>query len=192
MKVQIDLHRRAMALKHSLSCAAKSNEPQAEPRFMDRRLRALLRSGEQGSALVEIALVLPVLMGLVTALCAFGLAFNNQLTLTSAVGAGGQYLQTIRTDSPANEDPCASALTAIENAAPNLKGSSLNVTVTINGTAETPNSCTGAATAFGTSQGEPVTVAATYPCVLPIMPMGYGTKFVSNCQLSASVTEYEY
>jgi Flp pilus assembly protein TadG len=182
-----------MALKRSLSRTALSSELHAEPRLQGRPLRALLHSGEQGSALIEIALVLPILMALITGLCAFGVAFNNQLTLTQAVGAGGQYLQTIRTVSPANGDPCASALTAIENAAPSLKASSINVTVTINGTAvETGSSCTAGATAFAGSQGEPVTVAATYPCVLPIMPMGYGTKFVSNCQLSASVTEYEY
>jgi Flp pilus assembly protein TadG len=137
--------------------------------------------------MVEIALVLPILMGLITALCAFGVAFNNQMTLTSAVGAGGQYMQLIRTSTT---NPCADTLTAIESAAPNLTPGSISLTFNFNGTAVSGNTCSGDQSYL--VQGAPVTVTAKYPCVLPIMPMGYGTSFVSNCQLSAKVTEYEY
>jgi Flp pilus assembly protein TadG len=133
--------------------------------------------------LVEIALVLPILLAIVTAICAFGVAFNNQLTLTSAVGAGAQYLQLIRTSTT---DPCASTLTAMENAAPNLTPSSISLTITMDGTTVTGDTCAGDQSDL--VQGQPVTVSATYPCALPI----YGSSFSTACQLSAKVTEYEY
>jgi Flp pilus assembly protein TadG len=147
----------------------------------------LLRKGEEGSVLVEIALLAPILLGMITAIATFAIGFNNQLTLTSAVGAGAQNLQLIRTTT---SDPCADTMTAIQNAAPGLTPATISLSLTLNGTVVTGSSCPGAQADI--AQGQPVTVAATYPCVLSIMPMGYGTNFVSNCQLAAKVTEYEY
>lgn len=168
MKKQVDFHGKEPAPRRNWS-----------------RARAHLRRGEEGSALVEIALIMGPLLAAITAICAFGVAFSNQLALTSAVGSGAQYLQLIRTTTT---DPCKDTLTAIENAAPNLTPASINITVTINGTAPTQsnNSCSGAQSSL--VQGEPVTVVAKDPCALPI----YGTKFSTGCQLSAQVTEYEY
>jgi Flp pilus assembly protein TadG len=74
---------------------------------MRRHVRALLRKGEEGSALVEIALTMPMLLMVMTAICTFAIGFNNQLTLTSAVGSGAQYLQLIRTTTT---DPCQDTL----------------------------------------------------------------------------------
>jgi Flp pilus assembly protein TadG len=142
-----------------------------------------LRASEEGSALVEIALTLPMLLAVVTAICAFGVGFNNELTLTSAVGAGAQELQLIRLTT---SDPCADTLAAIEAAAPSLHGASINLKITMNVTTVTGSSCPGDESDLG--PGDPVTVSATYPCALPI----YGTAFSNACQLSAKVTEYEY
>jgi Flp pilus assembly protein TadG len=148
-----------------------------------RRVRALLRKGEEGSALVEIALTLPMLLGVLTAICTFGVGFNNQLTLTSAVGAGAQHLALIRTTT---SDPCADTLAAIEGAAPNLTPASISLSFSLNGTNVSGTSCTGDQQYL--VQGEPVTVTAKYPCALAV----YGTKFTNACQLTAKVTEYEY
>ncbi len=189
MKVQIDIHGIARPLRRTVNRVPRTPEAGIEPRCPGRRLRALLRRGEQGSALVEIALIMPALLAVMTAICAFAVAFNNQLTLTQAVGAGAQYLQTIRTTAT---DPCAQTLTAIENAAPSLKGTSISLSLSINGTPETGSTCAGATSTLLAAQGDPVSVSATYPCILSIMPAGYGTKFISNCQLQAKVTEYEY
>ena len=149
------------------------------------RLRAWLSHGDEGGALIEIALTVPVLLGLVTGICTFGIAFSNQLTLTQAVGTAGQYLAQIRTTST---NPCADAFTALKNAAPNLKPANIAMTVIMNGTTptQTGNSCSGAQTNL--VQGSSVTVQATYPCTLAI----YGVSFASGCQLTAKVTEYEY
>jgi hypothetical protein len=118
-----------------------------------------------------------------TAICTFAIGFNNQLTLTSAVGSGAQYLQLIRTTTT---DPCQDTLTAIENAAPSLTPSSITLSFSLNGTPVSGNSCAGDQSDL--AQGQPVTVTAKYPCALAI----YATKFATGCQLSASVTEYEY
>jgi len=159
VKLQIGLPRQAFALK-----------------------RTRLQSDEQGSSLIEIALATPVLLTLFTGICAFAIAFNNQLTLTDAVGTGAQYLQLIRTSST---DPCADTVTAITNAAPNLNVSNISLTFNFNGTVTTAKKCPGYQTDL--VQGQPVSVSATYPCTLAV----YGQTF-SACQLSAKVTEYEY
>jgi Flp pilus assembly protein TadG len=130
-----------------------------------------------------MALILPPLLALLTAMCTFGVAFSNELTLTNAVGAGAQYLQLIRTTTT---DPCADTLAAIEGAAPNLKPSGISLSFSLNTTSVSGNSCPGDQTYL--KQGQPITVAATYPCALAI----YGTAFTNACQLSAKVSEYEY
>ncbi|HEY1902846.1 MAG TPA: TadE/TadG family type IV pilus assembly protein [Terracidiphilus sp.] len=191
MKIQTNSHGQAMTLKRRLNCAKRSLELRVELRPFGRWVRAILRKGEEGSAIVEIALVTPILMGLLTAICTFAIGFNNQLTLNAAVGQGANYLQTLAANAT---DPCAQTLTAIENAAPSLKASSIKLTIAINGTtvSQTSNSCTGAASTLAAAANDPVTVSATYPCVLTIMPLGHGTNFISKCQLSASETVYEY
>ena len=153
------------------------------------RRRALLRSDEQGQAMVELALVMPALLMVMTAIYTFGTAYNNQVTLTNAVGIGGQYLSSIRTTT---SNPCADTMTAIENAAPKLTAANISLTISINGTQESGSTCAGATSTLQDAQGDPVTVKATYPCFLSILSAGYGAKFISNCQLSATVTELEY
>lgn len=179
MEVQIATHGHDGAPKRRMSRPA--NIFVSGP--LGRRLRTLLGSGQEGSALIEIALTMPMLLAVITAIFTFGVGFNNQLTLTSAVGAGAQYLQLIRTTTT---DPCKDTLTALSNAAQSLKSSSISLSFNFDGVAVTGNSCAG--DQVDLVQGEPVTVTATYPCVLAI----YGTKFTNACQLSAKVTEYEY
>lgn len=141
--------------------------------------------GEEGNAMIETALVLPMLLGVLTAILGFGVGFNNNLTLTSAVGSGAQHVQLLRTTTT---DPCLDAFTAISSAAPSLNSSKIALTYSFNGTPVTPvlNSCAGDQTLL--VSGQPVTVTAKYPCAPPI----YGTTLSSTCQLSATVTEYEY
>ena len=166
-----------------LAHAATLRELHARRHSLIACARELLSGGSQGSVLVEIALVLPMLLAVLTAICAFGVAFNNALSLTSAVGLGAQQLQLIRTTT---SDPCADTLSAIKAAAPSLQGSSINLSITMNGTTVTGSSCSGDQSDL--VAGGPVTVSATYACALPI----YGTTFSKACQLSAKVTEYEY
>ena len=183
MNDQIDWHTRPMALKGRLAHGSASSESHAWRHSLIRCVRALLSGGSQGGAMVEMALVLPILLAVVTGICAFGVGFNNELSLTSAVGAGAQQLQLIRTTT---SDPCADALAVIVANAPNLRKASIILSITMNGNTYAGGSCSGHQSDL--VAGQPVTISATYACALPI----YNLKFSSACQLSAKVTEYEY
>jgi Flp pilus assembly protein TadG len=183
MKNLDDLREQPRMIRRGLNCDAASSRGHVGHMSIGRRARALLLSGEGGSALVEIALAMPLLLTFITAICTFAIAFNNQLTLTSAVGAGAQNLELIRTTTT---DPCKDTLTAMEGVAPSLTPGSITLSFNLNGTNVTGNSCAG--DQMYLVQGEPVTVTAKYPCTLAI----YGRQFTTGCQLSAKGTQYEY
>jgi Flp pilus assembly protein TadG len=150
---------------------------------VQRPKRGVRFRGEDGNALVEVAMVLPVFLAFVTGIGSFGITLGNQLTLIQATGAGGQYLQQIRTNTT---DPCKDTLTAIKNSSPSLNSANIGLTLTMNGTAVTATSCSGDQSYL--VEGAPVSVATTYPCTLSV----YGIHFANSCQLQAQVTEYEY
>ncbi len=55
-----------------------------------RRLRSSERAGDRGVAAVEAAIITPVFLLLVIGIIEFGLAFKDQLAITSAVRAGAR------------------------------------------------------------------------------------------------------
>jgi Flp pilus assembly protein TadG len=190
MKVQIDFDGHAEALKRSLGRAAISRRPHEEPRAAMRRTRALLRTGEHGSALVEFALLLPALLALLTGILSVGVAFNNDVMLTNAVNQGALSVQA---SAGYLTDPCGTAAQAIVASAPNLvsagsKGMRLSMSINNGASIYGPSpatsfSCDAGAVAL--TQGTSVTVSATYPCKLGI----YGMSLSGGCQLSAQTTE---
>jgi Flp pilus assembly protein TadG len=184
MKILDGLLRQAKLLTRGLNHSANTNGQSARPRRAG-GVRGLFLRADEGGALVEMALTAPALLAIMTGLVTFGMAYSNQLTLTQAVGTGGQYLSQIRTSTT---NPCADVFTAIKNAAPGLNSTNIAVTVTMDGVTPTQsgNSCSGSESDL--VQGEPVTVYATYPCALSI----YNVKVAGSCQLAAKVTEYEY
>jgi Flp pilus assembly protein TadG len=99
---------------------------------------------QQGQAMTEFALVLPILAMLLFGIIQFGLVFNNYLTMTDAVRAGARKAAVGRHLT----DPRGSAETAVRRASTDLKQSDLNVTVSVN-----PS----------WSQGAEATVSADYP-----------------------------
>ena len=101
------------------------------------------RAGKRrGQALVEFALVLPILAILLFGVIQFGIVFNHYITLTDAVRAGarkgavGRHLQ----------NPNGEVEQAVRNAATDMKPADLAITV---------NS--------SWQQGSDVEVTATYP-----------------------------
>jgi Flp pilus assembly protein TadG len=181
MKILSGLLGQAGMITRSLKRLAAANGNGVRPDSIGGR--ASLSRGDEGGALIEIALTVPILLGVLTGICTFGIAYSNPLTLTPGVGTAGQYLAQIRTTST---DPCSDVFTALKNAAPGLKSTSISLTTTMNGTAVTGTSCSGKETDL--IQGGPVSVYATYPCSLSI----YNLTFAGSCQLTAKVTEYEY
>ena len=121
-------------------------------------VRALARSRDDGNALVELALIMPILLTLVMGIWQLGIFYSDMIAMTQGVTAGAQVLQSDRLSS--SNDPCADTYNAIINAAPRLVASNVTVTISMNGgTAITGNTCSGQQTQ--SSQGNPVTVKAS-------------------------------
>lgn len=150
-------------------------------------------AGNEGQTLVEMALLLPLLMLLVTGILSIGFAYSNQQALTQATGIAAQNLSASRSSST---DPCAEVLTAIKGAAPQLDLSKISINLTMNGTTVSSissvnsSSCTSAESDMQTTNGAggSITVYAAYPCNIGVV----GVNFSSGCKLQAQVTEYEY
>lgn len=184
MKIASGLFRQARDLARSLLRLPAAGERGVAADAKRRNGRGSLLRGEEGNAIVEMALTAPVLLAILTGIITFSIAYSNQLTLTQAVGVAGQALSQSRLTTT---DPCATTFTALTNAAPTLKSTSINFTITMNGTSYTQTTCSGAQTALGEGN-VPVSVYATYPCNLAV----YGIKFLTSCTLAARVAENAY
>jgi len=151
---------------------------------------------ERGQAMVEFGLGVPILLTLLVASTVFGVAFNNQLTLTQATTEGAQQLSISRGQT---SDPCATVSTTVENAAPYLYkaatvntvnglqfsiafGTTSGTTITY-GSPYSGTSCTAAAASM--ISGDTAKVTVTYPCTLTIM----GANIVNNCTLTGQTAE---
>jgi Flp pilus assembly protein TadG len=128
------------------------------------------RKRQDGQAVVEFVVILPVLLLVLMAIYQFGQVFVNYMDVTSAGREGARKAAVSR-----QAGTCTSvdnlAITAAKAAASDLTQSSLNVTVT--------RTCTNNAYA----QGSDVTATATYPYAISILGM-----VVSSGTLSSSTT----
>jgi Flp pilus assembly protein TadG len=102
---------------------------------------------------------MPLLMLLLLGTVAFGVAFNQYLQLTGATSTGTRQLAISRGETT---DPCNTAVTAIEAAAPTLSASKFTFAFVLNTTSYSGTSCSGAQTNLLAGQNIEVTV--TYPC----------------------------
>jgi Flp pilus assembly protein TadG len=116
---------------------------------------------EKGQALVEFALVAPLVLLLLFAIVQLGIAYKNSLTLTDAVRAGARAAVVSGQDGAA-----AAAKQAVLASAPNLDQTELGDGVSV---------------AVGTTA---VTVTATYPYSIDLLGI-----VVASGSLSSSTTE---
>jgi len=148
----------------------------------------LRKRSEEGGALVEMALVLPILMLVLTGIFSFGIAMANYMQLTEAVDVGGRQLAISRGMSG---DICAAAVTAVQNAAPSLNPSLMTFTIVLNGDNVGGTTCNTAAAVADLKAAPLATppgsaqVTVTYPCNLAI----YGKNLLPGCHLVAQTTE---
>ncbi len=162
-----------------------------------RAIRTESRHGEDGQSLIEFALCLPPLLLLMTGVFAFGIGVANYVQLTNACSAGSMQLAISRGQlaSP-NYDPCATAVSAVQAAAPSLTPGSMKFVVVLNGTTYptggTPTaslSCTSTSNTAGAAanlvQGQAATVTVTYPCNLTV----YKANNFPSCTLTAKSSE---
>jgi Flp pilus assembly protein TadG len=145
---------------------------------MLRRL-TVLRRDAAGTAIIEFAIALPVLLLAVLGTFQFGLTLNNYLMLTDAVRVGARQLALSRGSSTPKTD----TVNGIYNSAPNLTQANVTVTLTVNGA--TCNSDAGCQTLLTSAEGQSASVSATYPCSLQVM----NYDFAPSCTLSAQTTE---
>jgi Flp pilus assembly protein TadG len=156
------------------------------------RLFTLIRVGDQGSALLELAMVLPILLLIMTGIFTFSIALNNYQMLTYALNQGGTILQELP-GMPSAADPCLAAASAVMGAAPNLLSSGasgLQLTVQLdNGAASYgPASASTISCPAGSAYLVPdtnATITATYSCNLTV----FGVNYAPSCKMSASTTE---
>jgi len=169
------------------------------------KIRAFARvRGEQGSTLVEFALLLVVLMPIVMGIIVFGIAFNNYLAVSNAANIGAQALSVSR---GGTSDVCTLTTQSITSAAGGLTPSSLTTAITIYPPTTTSNTnpCTGSASftqsgtgifsCGGTGSGSGlsylkaqgcVQVKVSYPCSLVVYGANFGGK---NCTLTTTTAE---
>jgi Flp pilus assembly protein TadG len=106
------------------------------------------RDGERGQAMVEFALVLPVLCLVMFAVFEFGQAWWDYQQLSSAASEGARKAIVSRNDA----NKTTAITTAVKDNAPGLDSGSVNVNITSTW-----------------SPGSTVTVTATYPEDITIM-----------------------
>jgi Flp pilus assembly protein TadG len=138
----------------------------------------------EGSALVEFAIVLPMMFALVMGMFWFGLALNSYVVLTDAVGTGARALALA--DGMNYSDPCAYAvqLANSDAATLNTKNISYNITWTkfdLSSTVPYTNSCP----AITLNSQDIIQVQASYTVPIPLWAPNGGLV------LKASTTEQE-
>ncbi len=145
-------------------------------------VRRFCRSENEGSALVEMAVTLPILMLIMTGLFSFSIALYQKLLLAEAVSAGGRLLAVDRGDT----DPCQTVANAIYSNGPGLAQSRLNLTFVLNGVTTNAATCPGASGAANGDMvaGQSAEILATYPCTLMVYANNFGT-----CTMQTAVTE---
>jgi Flp pilus assembly protein TadG len=123
---------------------------------------------ERGQALVEFAMVLPLLALLLFAIVQFGIVYNNYISLTDAVRAGARKAAVSRqtTDSGG---PVGVTKQAVIDAGSDISISAGDVTVSTPG---------------GWNPGEDVSVTATHPYSINLFGV-----VVASGNLSSTTTE---
>jgi Flp pilus assembly protein TadG len=124
------------------------------------------RKTDSGQAVVEFAVILPVLLMILFAILQFGIVFNNYIQVTAAAREGARKAAVSRSLGTAAAETAATS--SAKSAAPGLKQSSITVSY--------PNSPTFA-------QGSDVTVKVTYPYSISILGI-----IVKSGNLSSSTT----
>lgn len=146
-----------------------------------RRRLAKLR-GQHGSAMIEIALVLPILLLVVTGIVNVGLMVFNYLSLTNATQMAAEQVAISRA---LTNDPCALAVNTVVAAEQGLNTTALGYQLTINGTVYNGTTCTAGNGTLRNAQYDPMRLKVTYPCSLKV----YGATLISNCTMTSVMSE---
>jgi Flp pilus assembly protein TadG len=130
------------------------------------------KANENGQAMVEFAIVLPILLTLVFGIIQFGIVFNHYMTLTDAVRAGARQAAVSRT----LPDPAGAADSRVRSAASgSLSDADDTSTLVVTVTAYDP-----ASGQAKFAQGGDVTVTATYPYSINVFGLPITTGLLTS------------
>jgi Flp pilus assembly protein TadG len=155
----------APCAQHRKNASGQVEMPSPAPGPFFRRFCIRGYAENEGSALLEFAFVVPMMFGLIVGMFSFGLALNQYIVLTDAVGAGARALAMARgqtSPSLAETDPCAYAVQVANADASSLATGSITygITWTSDGTTNSyTNSCPG----ITLNSQDVVKMTATYP-----------------------------
>src|SRR5580704_1889433 len=96
--------------------------------FARRSRRAFGRRGEEGAALLEFAITLPLLMTVLTGTASFSLALYLLQQIGNATSTAAQLLGA---EQGLITDPCATVVTSVTSSLPNLTPGKITYTVSI-------------------------------------------------------------
>jgi Flp pilus assembly protein TadG len=156
----------------------------------------LLSSREEGNALVEFAMVAPIMLMIMMGIVVIGSTMSNYMQLIEATSSAARGVAVARSNTL---DPCNSFSAAVIQGAPMLNSSTMTfklvLTSSSGSTLGTYGPTTGSLTCSSSSytsgapsylqQGGGASVTVTYPCNLTI----YGKNYWSGCTLQAQTTE---
>jgi len=150
--------------------------------------------GEEGSALYEFAMVVPMLGIMLVSIIFGGITFFNYAALANAVNAGARALGENGRNQGTGILACQMANTALLSAAGNLSTNQITYSESFVNSSDTCSATT------PLIQSDAGTVTATYPCDLPIpfttinlcpIQGGAGNKTCSSAYcISATTTVY--
>ncbi len=179
--------------------AAKCEVVCEKPLTLRQQVHHFLGVSEEGSQLVEMAIVAPILLVIITGMASFGMALYSQQQLGFVTA---QTVQSIATGSSILADPCATAATDIANGLKGWNPASFQYTLkvyttstasaTFGPTTGPTFSCVGAAADMDltSAQFQPVILTVTYPFSwFPIMQWSrYGNTLKPAGSLSTTQT----
>jgi Flp pilus assembly protein TadG len=165
MKISSGLRRHAILFAGGRKRAG--GEQRASAGTQSIGVRGLLRSGDEGGALIETALVLPILLMVLTGMFSLVIALYNYQQLGNATITAAQQLGAGR---GLITDPCAAVAVAVAASLPNWAASKFTYTLTVTDSAGAAHkfgptggsgfSCTTGGANMG--QNEPVTLMVSY------------------------------
>ena len=155
--------------------------------FVSRAVKRAMRlRGEEGGALLEFAITLPLLMTVLTGAASFSLAFYSLQQLGNAVSSASQL---VAAEQGLITDPCATAVTSVTGSLPGWTASKLTYSMSItdsSGTAHpygptTGSSFTCPAGAAEEAPNEPVTLTVSYAYTwMPILAFSPSSPLTST------------
>ncbi len=152
------------------------------------RLRVLdVAKDRTGSALVEFAFVMPVLLLIFMGLAQFGILFYNYIMVTNAATIGARQLSI----SYADTTPYTDTTTVVQNSA-TLSG--LTITLAVGGTTCSTDTACATALKNANQAGQPpnaaipASVTVSYACAIALMPTSW-LNMTGVCPLTATIQE---